>query len=255
MLRIRDVLSRIPVPNFFHLRSRISIKEFKYFNPRKLFLKLLEIWSRLFISDPDTGSGYRIRSLNFLNHPRSPGVNKAPDSGFWFFTHPGSRIQGSKRHRIPDPEVKEAPDPGSRGQKGTGSRIQGSKRHRIPDPEVKKAPGSRAPGSATLQKKTSIPLFPSPAFQCVAACCSSRQNPLAWRGVCEGRRGWSAVGLSSATPPQVRPVSRVSAICRSASPPISFRKYGQLQVREIKYREKKIGISVAYFNLMVYRYV
>ena len=34
----------------------------------------MEIWSGLFISDPD------------------------PD----FFTHPGSRIQGSKRHRIPD---------------------------------------------------------------------------------------------------------------------------------------------------------
>ncbi len=25
-----------------------------------------------------------------------------PGSGSWFFTHPGSRIQGSKRHRIPD---------------------------------------------------------------------------------------------------------------------------------------------------------
>ncbi len=25
-----------------------------------------------------------------------------PRSGSWFFTHPGSRIQGSKRHRIPD---------------------------------------------------------------------------------------------------------------------------------------------------------
>ncbi len=26
-----------------------------------------------------------------------------PESGSWLFTHPGSRIQGSKRHRIPDP--------------------------------------------------------------------------------------------------------------------------------------------------------
>jgi hypothetical protein len=24
--------------------------------------------------------------------------------GFGIFTHPGSRIQGSKRHRIPDPD-------------------------------------------------------------------------------------------------------------------------------------------------------
>jgi hypothetical protein len=30
---------------------------------------------------------------------------------------------------------KPIPDPESRGQKGTGSRIQGSKRHRIPDPD------------------------------------------------------------------------------------------------------------------------
>ncbi len=138
----------------------------KNFNPKKLFLKLSEIWSRLFIPNPDPGSG-------FLTHPR---------------------IQGSKR-------LWDLPD---------------------------------------LQhcKKTSIHhLFPSPAFQCVAACCSSRQNPLAWRGVCEGRRGWSGAGLSSATPPQVRPVSRVSAICRSASPPISFRKYGQLQGKRIKYKE------------------
>ncbi len=27
-----------------------------------------------------------------------------PESGSWFFTHPGSRIQRSKRHRIPDPD-------------------------------------------------------------------------------------------------------------------------------------------------------
>jgi hypothetical protein len=29
------------------------------------------------------------------------------------FSHPGSRIQESKKHRIPDPGVKKAPDPGS----------------------------------------------------------------------------------------------------------------------------------------------
>jgi hypothetical protein len=42
-----------------------------------LFFKLLEILSGLFISDPGSRS--------------------------WFFTHPGSRNHGSKRHRIPDP--------------------------------------------------------------------------------------------------------------------------------------------------------
>jgi hypothetical protein len=28
----------------------------------------------------------------------------SPDPDLDFFTHPGSRIQGSKRHRIPDPD-------------------------------------------------------------------------------------------------------------------------------------------------------
>jgi hypothetical protein len=98
----------------FHPRSRIRI--FSIADPwsvsknltQKIVSKLTEIWSWLFIPDP----------------------------GSWFFTHPGSRIQGSKRHRIPDPGVKNAPpdpgsrgqnappDPGSRGQKGTGSRIR-----------------------------------------------------------------------------------------------------------------------------------
>ncbi len=105
---------------------------------------------------------FRLPHLDFIPDP-------APGSGSWFFTCPGSRIWGSqrhwislrsrgqkgtvsriqgwKRHRIPDPGVKRAPDPGSRGQKGTGSRIQGSKGHRIPDPGVKK---EMDPGSATL---------------------------------------------------------------------------------------------------------
>jgi hypothetical protein len=33
-------LSRIPDPNFFHPGSRICIKEFKYFNPKKMVSKL-----------------------------------------------------------------------------------------------------------------------------------------------------------------------------------------------------------------------
>ncbi len=64
----------IPDPIFIHPESRICIKEFKYFNPKKWFL--CSQWSGLFIPDPDPGSG--------------------------FFTHPGSRIHGSKRHRIQD---------------------------------------------------------------------------------------------------------------------------------------------------------
>jgi hypothetical protein len=33
-------------------------------------------------------------------------------------TYSGFRIQGSKRHRIPDPGVKKAPDPGSGSARG-----------------------------------------------------------------------------------------------------------------------------------------
>ncbi len=55
--------------------SRIRIKEFKHFNPKNCFYAL----------------GNMIRVAH-------------PGSGYWFFTHPESLIQGSKRHRIPDPE-------------------------------------------------------------------------------------------------------------------------------------------------------
>ncbi len=72
----------VPDQNMFHsgsriqgqkdsgFRIRILIKKFKYFNP-KIVSQLLEY---------DHGSG------------------------FWFFTLSGSRIQGSKRHWIPDPD-------------------------------------------------------------------------------------------------------------------------------------------------------
>ncbi len=77
VLRIRDVYpgSRfkipIPVPNFSHPGSRIRIKEFKYCNPKKWFLS-----SRKY--DPGCSSWIRILILS----------------------HPGSRIQGPKRHWI-----------------------------------------------------------------------------------------------------------------------------------------------------------
>jgi hypothetical protein len=71
--RIRLFPSRIPDPNCFHPGSRIRIKEFKYFNPKKWFLS-----SRKY----DPGCSSRIRILTF--YP--------------------SRIPGSKRHPIPDPQ-------------------------------------------------------------------------------------------------------------------------------------------------------
>jgi hypothetical protein len=78
--------SRIPDPNFFHPGpgSRIRIKEFKYFNPKKWFIS-----SRKY----DPGCSFRIPEP-------CPDFLPIPD--------PGSRFQ----------------DPGSRGQKGTGSWIR-----------------------------------------------------------------------------------------------------------------------------------
>ncbi len=65
--------SWIPDPNFFYPGSRILIKEFKYVNPKKWFLS-----SRKY----DPGCSSRIRILTFCP----------------------SRIQGFKKHRIPDPD-------------------------------------------------------------------------------------------------------------------------------------------------------
>jgi hypothetical protein len=91
----------IPDPNFFHPGSqiliffipdpgsRIRLKEFMYFNPQKWFLSTQKY-------DPGFSSQIRI-----------------PDPDFLPILDPGSRIQGSKRYRIPDP---------------------GSNRYRIPDP-------------------------------------------------------------------------------------------------------------------------
>ncbi len=62
-------------------------------------------------------------------------VHPGSDPDFLPIPDPGSRIQGSKSHwipdpgakktpGIPDPGVKKAPDPGSRDQIGTGSQIR-----------------------------------------------------------------------------------------------------------------------------------
>ena len=65
----------IPDPTFFHPGSRILIKEFKYFNPKKK----QKIWSWLFIPDPGSGCW-----LSPIPDPESRG-QKAPN--------PGSRIR------------------------------------------------------------------------------------------------------------------------------------------------------------------
>jgi hypothetical protein len=68
----------IPDPTFFHPGSRILIKEFKYFNSKKA--------KKLFLSSKkyDPGCSSRIPD---------------PDADFL-----PSRIPGSKRHPIPDPD-------------------------------------------------------------------------------------------------------------------------------------------------------
>jgi hypothetical protein len=63
--------SWFPDPNFFQSGSRIHIKEFKYFNPKKCFLS-----SRKY----DQGCSFRIPDPDFLSIP-NPGVKKAPDPG------------------------------------------------------------------------------------------------------------------------------------------------------------------------------
>jgi hypothetical protein len=61
--------SRIPDPNFSHHGSRIHIKEFKYFNPKKWFLSSRKYGPDCSSRDPDP---------DFLPIP-DPGVKKAPD--------------------------------------------------------------------------------------------------------------------------------------------------------------------------------
>ncbi len=79
-------LSQIQDPNLFHPGSeffppRIRVKEFKYSNP-KIVSKLSEIWSRLFIPDPDPvfypsriqgdkKARIRIRNTGVINNFRS----------------------------------------------------------------------------------------------------------------------------------------------------------------------------------------
>ncbi len=64
-------------PNFFHPGSRICIKEFQYFNPKKWFLS-----SRKYESGCSPGSWIRILILNFYpSRILDPGIKKAPDPG------------------------------------------------------------------------------------------------------------------------------------------------------------------------------
>ncbi len=99
-------LSRIPDPNFFDPGSASKIK---YFNPKNLFassrkydlgcsspIRQIRIFS---IPDP-------YLNLTFLSQKTWKNISEMirvvyPESGSWFFTHPGSR-----------------------GQKGTGSQIR-----------------------------------------------------------------------------------------------------------------------------------
>ncbi len=69
--------SRIPGPIFFHPGSRISIKEFTYFNPKKWFIS-----SRKY----DPGCSSRIRILTFYPSP-------IPDPGYMGQKGTGSRIR------------------------------------------------------------------------------------------------------------------------------------------------------------------
>ncbi len=76
----RIPLFSIPDPNCLHPGSRIRIKEFKYFNPKKWFLS-----SRKY----DPGCSSRIPDPDADFYPSripDPGVKKAPDPGSGFAT-------------------------------------------------------------------------------------------------------------------------------------------------------------------------
>ncbi len=87
MLRIRDVYpgsrirlfpSRIPDPNCLHPGSRILIKEFMYFNPKKQKNGFLALKNMIRVVHP----GSRIRMLTFYpSRIPDPGVKEAPNSG------------------------------------------------------------------------------------------------------------------------------------------------------------------------------
>jgi hypothetical protein len=72
--RIRIFSIQIPDPKFFHPGSRIGIKEFKYFKPKRLFLS-----SRKY--DPGCSSRIRIPIFFYSSRILDPGVKKALDSG------------------------------------------------------------------------------------------------------------------------------------------------------------------------------
>jgi hypothetical protein len=93
VVRIRDVYPRIrifsiPDPGS-QIQFRILVKKFKYFNP-KMVSKLSEIWSGMFVPDPD---------LDFSPIP-DPGVKKAPDPGS------GSATLQVGALKVPWPEFK-----------------------------------------------------------------------------------------------------------------------------------------------------
>ncbi len=82
VLRIRDVYPGSRNRDF-ESQIWIRIKEFKYFLTQKIVFKLSEIWSGMFIADPDP-------YLEFLPIP-----------------DPGSRSQKGTGFRIPDPQHSE----------------------------------------------------------------------------------------------------------------------------------------------------
>jgi hypothetical protein len=69
--------------------------------------------------EKDLGSEYASKKLSIFNLKNcfyALGKNDlgcSPRIRIQIFFHPESRIQRSKKHRIPDPQVKKAPDPGS----------------------------------------------------------------------------------------------------------------------------------------------
>jgi hypothetical protein len=177
VLRTRDVYpgsdffpSRIPDSNCLHPGSRIRIKEFKYFNPKKWFLSPRKY-------DPGCSSRIQDPDADFLPIP-DPGVKKAPDPGSGSATlvmpllkrlfcyclvqrwigkwNPGYHTGADRSPRYSSDLVVEVGGPGEGGH-GRGSLTQGGRREHgqqvfpvfpIPPHHVQGTVGSVLPPSA-----------------------------------------------------------------------------------------------------------
>ncbi len=114
---------RGPTPTCSAVMSNHSVKvdtEIYTYYPRQCCGSVMYVspGSRIPFSIPDPGSEFFPPRLPdpYFNPKKlflSTRIIVHRGSGSWVLSHPGSRIQGSKRHRITDPEPQHCPRPPS----------------------------------------------------------------------------------------------------------------------------------------------